>query len=81
MLRPAAARRRPRAVAAAAAATVALVMLALAGGAAPARADAVRNTQLWVLDDLNVPAAWQVTEGAGVTVALIDSGEIGRAHV
>jgi subtilisin family serine protease len=65
--------RRSRAATAAALAVLAM-LAAAAGGAAPARADAVRDTQLWVLDDLNVPAAWQVTEGAGVTVALIDSG-------
>ncbi len=42
--------------------------------AGPASADIVRQRQLWVLDALNVPAAWQVTQGRGVTVAVIDSG-------
>jgi Subtilase family len=70
MLTPAA--RRPDRAALVLAA--ALAALAVATGAPPARADAVRNTQEWVLDDLNAPAAWQVSEGAGVTVALIDSG-------
>jgi subtilisin family serine protease len=45
--------------------------LALAPGAA---ADTIRGNQQWVLDMMNVPAAWQQTEGAGVTVAVIDSG-------
>ena len=37
-------------------------------------ADSIRDSQLWVLNMLNVPAAWAQTEGAGVTVAVIDSG-------
>jgi subtilisin family serine protease len=45
---------------------------ALATPAAPA--DAVRDSQLWVLNMLDVQQAWQVTEGKGVTVAVIDSG-------
>jgi type VII secretion-associated serine protease mycosin len=45
---------------------------ALATPAAPA--DAVRESQSWVLNMLDVQQAWQVTEGAGVTVAVIDSG-------
>jgi subtilisin family serine protease len=47
---------------------------ASAFGAAPARADGVRDAQMWVLDALNVPPAWPVTQGQGVTVAVIDSG-------
>ncbi len=39
-----------------------------------ARADTIRDAQQWVLDMMNVPAAWQLTEGRGVTVAVIDSG-------
>jgi subtilisin family serine protease len=45
---------------------------ALASVAAPA--DGVRDGQMWVLDMLDVQAAWSVTEGAGVTVAVLDSG-------
>ncbi len=56
---------------AAAAALCAAASLALAPGAA---ADSIRDNQQWVLDMMNVPAAWQQTEGAGVTVAVIDSG-------
>jgi len=55
---------------AAGAATVAV----LTTGAAPARADAVRDAQMWVLNAVNAPAAWRVTQGQGVTVAVIDSG-------
>jgi subtilisin family serine protease len=55
----------------AAAALCAAASLALAPGAA---ADTIRDNQQWVLDLMNVPAAWQQTEGAGVTVAVIDSG-------
>jgi type VII secretion-associated serine protease mycosin len=56
---------------AAAVALCAAASLALAPGAA---ADTIRGNQQWVLDMMNVPAAWQQTEGAGVTVAVVDSG-------
>ena len=46
--------------------------------ATPASADTVRAGQQWVLDMLNVSSAWQRTEGAGVTVAVIDSGVDGK---
>ena len=42
--------------------------------APPAGADAVRQSQMWVLDALNVQPAWAVTQGQGVVVAVIDSG-------
>ena len=42
--------------------------------AQPARADRVRDAQLWVLNELGLPTAWQVSRGNGVTVAVIDSG-------
>jgi hypothetical protein len=45
-----------------------------AAGAAAAPGDSVRDTQQWVFNMMNVQAAWQATEGAGVTVAVIDSG-------
>jgi subtilisin family serine protease len=38
------------------------------------RADSVRDSEMWVLDALNVQPAWAVTRGQGVTVAVIDSG-------
>jgi type VII secretion-associated serine protease mycosin len=41
---------------------------------ASAAADAIRVSQEWVLGMLNVTAAWPRSEGAGVTVAVIDSG-------
>ena len=43
-------------------------------GAAAAPADGVRTNQQWVLNMLDAEAAWSVTRGAGVTVAVIDSG-------
>jgi hypothetical protein len=42
--------------------------------ATPASADDVRTAQTWVLDAIGAPAAWNTTEGQGVTVAVIDSG-------
>jgi len=56
-----------------------LALTAMAGGAAaitagPASADSVRDLQQWVLDAVDAPAAWQVTQGQGVIVAVIDSG-------
>jgi len=45
-----------------------------AAGAVSGPADGVRDTQQWVFNMMNVQPAWQVTEGAGVTVAVIDSG-------
>jgi subtilisin family serine protease len=42
--------------------------------APPAAADAVRQSQMWVLDALNVQPAWMVTQGQGIVVAVIDSG-------
>ncbi|HEX9553986.1 MAG TPA: S8 family serine peptidase, partial [Streptosporangiaceae bacterium] len=42
--------------------------------AGPASADQARDTQRWVLSALDVPAAWRLTHGRGVVVAVIDSG-------
>lgn len=42
--------------------------------ARPAAADQVRDAQQPVLRALNVTGAWRLTKGAGVTVALLDSG-------
>ncbi len=63
-------------VLASAGAAVALGLLPAlpAAGAVAAPADTVRDTQQWVFNMMNVQAAWQVTEGSGVTVAVIDSG-------
>ncbi len=49
-------------------------LTALPGPARAAAADSIRGNQQWVLDMLNAEAAWQVSRGAGVTVAVIDSG-------
>ncbi|MEU1308590.1 type VII secretion-associated serine protease mycosin [Streptomyces cinnamoneus] len=48
------------------------VALALLAGA-PARADAIR-AQEWALDALHAEDAWRTTKGAGVTVAVLDTG-------
>ncbi len=56
------------------AATCAATLAALGVTASPASADSVRDGQQQVLDMLDVPAAWNVTHGQGVTVAVLDSG-------
>ena len=43
-------------------------------GAVTAPADAIRDSQQWVFTMMNIQPAWQLTEGSGVTVAVIDSG-------
>src|SRR6476646_5806254 len=51
------------------------VLSALPPGAARAAvADGIQDKQQWVLNMLDVAGAWSVTKGAGVTVAVIDSG-------
>jgi type VII secretion-associated serine protease mycosin len=62
--------RRVSAIAAALGCAVSLAVLP----ASAASADSIRTDQQWVLDMMNVPAAWQVTQGGGVIVAVIDSG-------
>jgi subtilisin family serine protease len=46
----------------------------LALGAPRASADSVRDGQQWVLNMLGTPDAWTVSQGKGVTVAVLDSG-------
>ncbi len=60
-------RRRVAIAAAALAASIALVP------ALPASADAVRDAEYW-LTEYGITAAWTVTQGAGVTIAIIDTG-------
>ncbi|MFC5723206.1 type VII secretion-associated serine protease mycosin [Streptomyces gamaensis] len=49
-------------------------MLGLLGTGVPsARADAIRAQQ-WALDALHTEAAWRTSKGAGVTVAVLDTG-------
>lgn len=45
-----------------------------AAAAAAAPGDSIRDSQQWVFNMMDVQAAWEVTEGSGVTVAVIDSG-------
>ncbi|MGO9080501.1 MAG: S8 family peptidase [Streptosporangiaceae bacterium] len=58
----------------AALALAAVTSVPLLAGAPLARADIVRDDQLWVLDAVSAPAAWKITKGSGVIVAVIDSG-------
>jgi hypothetical protein len=48
--------------------------VAVSAAAGPASADSVRDAQQWVLDAVDAPAAWPVSQGQGVVVAVIDSG-------
>jgi subtilisin family serine protease len=80
MLAPSAATAPRRALAVAVAAM--LASLAAVAGAPPsaaAPADQIRGSQQWVLDMLDVPAAWNTSQGTGVTVAVIDSGVVSSA--
>lgn len=52
---------------------LALGILASLVVAAPASADQVRDQEYW-LDDYGIRAAWNTTQGAGVTIAIIDTG-------
>ena len=67
---------RPRIALLAAGGLVSLAALPAAPAldAAAAPADSIQAKQQWVLSMLNAEAAWSVTRGAGVTVAVIDSG-------
>jgi type VII secretion-associated serine protease mycosin len=67
---------RPRLALAGLASLMSLATLtALPPGAARAAvADSIQDKQQWVLNMLDVGGAWSVTRGAGVTVAVIDSG-------
>src|SRR5690242_6321877 len=57
------------------AALLAAVLLCLPAGAAPAANDPVFVQGLqWALQRIDAPAAWSVGRGAGVTIAIVDSG-------
>ena len=62
-----------RRVVASALLTVACTAASTLGPASPAAADPVRNDQ-WQLKALDVAKAWQYSVGAGVLVAVLDSG-------
>jgi hypothetical protein len=51
-------------------------LLAGAGGARAAASDSIRNNQQWILNSTDAPQAWRQSEGAGVTVAVLDSGVV-----
>jgi len=42
-------------------------------GVTPAHADSIRDREYW-LDDYGIRSAWDVTRGAGQTIAIIDTG-------
>ena len=54
--------------------TLALTLAPVLTVTGQARADLARSDQAWVLNAVAAPAAWRVTMGQGVTVAVIDSG-------
>ncbi|MGX8906341.1 type VII secretion-associated serine protease mycosin [Streptomyces netropsis] len=53
--------------------TVITALLAAAMSVGPAQADTVRSQQ-WYLDAMKANEMWRISTGAGVTVAVIDSG-------
>jgi subtilisin family serine protease len=71
--------RRPVSLVARAAALLGLVVV-LAGGGAPAHATAGANDPVfaqglqWGLEHIGAPQAWTTSRGAGVTIAIVDSG-------
>ncbi|MFL6115566.1 MAG: S8 family serine peptidase, partial [Catenulispora sp.] len=54
----------------------AAAMLPLLVAAPAAHADVVRSAQ-WPIAYLNLPEAWKTTKGAGITVAVLDTGVLG----
>jgi len=70
-------RHRARAVVAVAVTAVLAVTLLAPGGAASASpratGDLVRSKEYW-LDSYGIRSAWSVTKGAGITIAIIDTG-------
>ncbi len=69
---------RLRGICAAALALAMAASMALAGAPA-ASADDIRNREYW-LDASGISKAWEISEGAGVKVAVIDSG-IDASHI
>ncbi|MET8506894.1 type VII secretion-associated serine protease mycosin [Streptomyces sp. NPDC004787] len=64
---------RPRRTAAGLSALLAAAFTVLPATTAPAYADTIRARQ-WGLEALHTGKAWQTTRGAGVTVAVLDTG-------
>ncbi|MCL2586264.1 MAG: S8 family serine peptidase [Streptosporangiales bacterium] len=50
--------------------------IAGAGGARAAGSDSVRGSQQWIMSMTNAEQAWQESQGAGVTVGVLDSGVV-----
>ena len=55
----------------------ALVVVTALSIPTPAFADDIRDRQYW-LDDFGITEAWEITRGAGVTIAIIDTGVDGN---
>ncbi|MET0990370.1 MAG: peptidase S8, partial [Glaciihabitans sp.] len=55
------------------AAVALLVVASTLIAAVPAHADYIRDGEYW-LDQYGVTEAWETTRGAGVTIAVIDTG-------
>lgn len=68
--------RRGARLAAAVLLTGCLTALAVCRGAAPAHADDGIRASQWALDLLDAQTAWQTSRGAGVTVAVLDTGVV-----
>ncbi len=65
-----------RRIAAVVAATAALLVGIGPGAPAASASDSIRAAQYWI-DDYGIASAWETTRGAGVRIAIIDTG-IGR---
>jgi type VII secretion-associated serine protease mycosin len=65
--------RRPAALAGRPLAAAVAALVTVLAPASPARADSIREREWW-LGTLNVAQAQRITKGAGVTVAVVDSG-------
>jgi subtilisin family serine protease len=64
---------RLTAVVLAGATSAALACMGLLMPASPAHADTIRDAEYWI-SEYGIDKAWSVSQGAGVTVAVIDSG-------
>ncbi|MDB1089001.1 type VII secretion-associated serine protease mycosin [Streptomyces sp. ACA25] len=56
-----------------------LLLLEAVPGVAVAQAETIREQQRWALDAIRAPEVWPTTRGAGITVAVLDTG-VDAAH-
>jgi type VII secretion-associated serine protease mycosin len=66
--------RVPPRPAAALPALLAALLLTVLTAAPPVAADTIRDQQRWALDAIGLTEAWATTKGAGITVAVLDTG-------